>query len=96
MSAARKIVLHATRGYEASDDALLRGLIDRRVELFCAVGVECELWEEVMDGLVVGPAGDYAWHVNTTSHPGESLPAVVEFAEQFAIDGSSEVEIIEL
>lgn len=49
-----------------------------------------------MDWLCVGPTGDGAWHVTTTSHPGESVEDVLLFAEQWALDPPSRVEIIEV
>lgn len=64
--------------------------------MFCAVGADCEVWEEVMDALVVGPDGRGEWHVTTTSHPDESLNDVVEFAQQWQLDEPSEVEIIKV
>lgn len=95
MPIAKKIVLVSTKGYDASHDDLLRVLIERRIHLFCAVGVDCELWENVMDELVVGHAGEYAWHVTTTSHPGETTAEVIAFAEMFHLDEPSDVEVIE-
>jgi hypothetical protein len=97
VTVAKKVVLVSRRGYDSSHDALLASLIDRRIELFCAVGKDCELWEEVMDELVVGPDGAGPVHVLTTSHPGESIAAVVEFASQWRLDdGPPDVEIIEV
>ncbi len=96
MTTAKKIVLVSKAGYDPSHDDLLRGLIARKIGLFCAVGVDCELWEDVMDELVVGPTGDYEWHVTTTSHPDETTAEVVEFAEMFYLDEPSDVEVIEV
>jgi len=96
MSTARKIVLVSNSGYDPSHDDLLRSFIDRKIELFCAVGRQCEVWEAIMDAVVVGPAGDFPWHVTTTSHPGETVADVVTFAESFSLDKPSEVEVIEV
>ena len=96
MGIAKKVVLVSRSGYESSHDAMLQSLIDRRIELFCAVGEDCELWEEIMDELVVGPDGKGKWTVTTTSHPGESVAEVIEFASQFILDEPSEVEVIEV
>jgi len=50
-----------------------------------------------MDELVVGPDGAGPRHVTTTSHPGESVEQVVEFASQWRLDdGPSDVELIEV
>ncbi|MCC6670903.1 MAG: hypothetical protein IT458_07575 [Planctomycetes bacterium] len=97
MSVAKKVVLVSKHGYRSSHDSLLLSLIERRIELFCAVGQDCELWEEIMDELVVGPKGACPWHVTTTSHPGESVEQVVEFASLWHLDaGPPDVEIIEV
>ena len=96
MNSAKKIVLVSRRGYDPSHDDLLRILIARRIELFCAVGRQCELWEENIDELVVEPAGESQWNGNTTSHPGETVAEVLEFAKNFHIDSPSEVEIIKV
>jgi len=96
MPIAKKVVLVSGRKYDASHDELLRELIERRIALFCVVGVDCERWEEAMDELVVGPHGEYTWHVTTTSHPGETLADVLEFAEMFHLDEPCEVEVIKV
>lgn len=98
MSEAKKVVLISRSGYSTSHDDILRSLIQRKVHLFCAVGKDCKLWEEVMDELVVGPTGEYEWRMNTTSHPDESTEDVIEFAEQFHIEDShdDDVEVIEI
>ncbi len=71
---------------------LLRTLIARHIAWFFAVGEQCELWEEVMDELVVGPTGEYAWHVTTSSHPGETLDEGVDTTKENARDGADKVE----
>jgi hypothetical protein len=96
MATAKKIVLVSKTGYDASNNELLRGLIARRIGLFCAVGHECERWEEMMDELVVGPTGECVWHVTTTSHPGETTSEVIEFARAFRLDEPGDVEVIEV
>lgn len=96
MATAKKIVLVSKSGYDSSHDNLLRELIARRIVLICMVGQNCELWEHVMDELVVGQTGEYPWHVTTTSHPDETTTEVVEFAEMFHLDEQSYVEVIEV
>ena len=96
MSDAKKIVLVSKSGYDKSHDVLLEALLARRIELFCVVGEQCALWEEVMDELVVGPYGDGKLDLVTTSHPDESVAEVVEFAESFTLEAPSTVEIIEV
>ena len=92
----KKIVLVSRSGYSPSHDDILRELIARKVVLFCAVGRDCQLWEEIMDELVVGLTGDGDWHITTTSHPSKSVGEVVEFARAWNLDEPSDVEIIEV
>jgi len=96
MTTARKIVLVSKTGYDAAHNGLLRALLQRKIRLFCAVGRDCERWEEVMDELVVGPHGEGTWQVSTTSHPDETTMEVVDFAEMFQLDEPSTVQIIEI
>ena len=92
----KKVVLVSVSGYDSKHDQLLKSLIDRKIVLFCAVGVQCEMWHDVMDELIVGPYGKYAWHINTTWHEGESVAEVIEFAENFHTDNPTGVEVIEV
>lgn len=96
MPIARKIVLVTKRDYDPRYDDMLLQLIARRIELFCVVGRECEVWEAVVDELVIGPIGDGEWDVATTSHPGEDVAEVIAFAQDWQLDEPSEVEVIEI
>lgn len=96
MSTAKKVVLVSKEGYRASHDDLLRSLINRKICLFCVLGKDCELWEDVMDELVVGPTGENEWHVTTTCHPNKTIEEVLEFARMFQLDEPTGVEIIEV
>ena len=97
----KKVVLVSHSGYRAEHDTLLGELLARRIEIFCAVGKDCRQWEDSMDELVVGPVGDTAHFVLTTSHPDESIDEVVAFARLLHVEGgetekNGEVEIIEV
>lgn len=50
----KKFVLISNSGYSTDHDSLLSSLLDDGYELFCAVGKDCELWEEAMDEMAVG------------------------------------------
>lgn len=82
--------------YDRAHDALLEKLLDRKIALFCAVGVDCRTWEDAMDWTYIGPDGASRGFVVTTSHPDESLADVVAFAEAWHLDEPSPVEIIEV
>jgi hypothetical protein len=45
-----KVVLVSTSGYLASrDDALLQELLASKIELFCVIGRDAEVWEDALD-----------------------------------------------
>jgi hypothetical protein len=92
---ARKVVLASKSGYNpARDDLLLRELVANKIELFCAVGIDAEQWEEAIDWLCMGSEGDGTHFICTTSHPNESEEQVIEFALSFATESQCHVEII--
>jgi hypothetical protein len=92
----KKIVLVSKSGRSPAHDALLRSLIDRKIELFCAVGKDCRKWEDVMDGLCFGPDGEQVHFVVTSSHPQESVDDVISFARLWSSQSHDAVEVIEL
>jgi len=77
-----KVVLVSRSGYSPDKDHILQSLIDERIALFCAVGKDCEMWEEVMDELCVGDGGNPVF-IPTTSHPEEMIDDVVQFAKTY-------------
>ena len=91
----RKFVLVSDTGYHRKHDGLLRSLLDEGYELFCAVGEDCELWEEVMDDIAVGD-GSAPRYITTTSHPGETENDVIDFAKMFCVPGSSGVDVVHI
>ncbi len=92
-------MLVASQPYNALKfDPLLESLTERRVKLFCAVGVDAERWGEAFDWLVVDlhirdeSTNDYS--PLTSSHHDESQAEVVEFANLISDEFGAEVEII--
>jgi len=96
MSTAKKIVLVSKSGYNARHVPLLEGLIQRHIELFCAVGKDCTLWEDVMDEVCAGPSGVEGHLITTSSHPDQSVEEVIEFAKQWRAVEDQSVEVITL
>jgi len=86
-----KVVLISKDGYNPSHDPLLESILDRGVKLFCAVGKDCQEWEDAMDALCESREGA-SLSVVTTSHPDESIEKVIEFANTWPAPG--EVECI--
>jgi hypothetical protein len=90
-----KVVLVSTNGYVASrDDALLQELLASKIELFCVVGRDAEVWEDALDWMCVGTAGEGKHFITTTAHAGESVEEVIAFAEQFSSDKEGDVEVL--
>jgi hypothetical protein len=92
----KKVVLLASRPYIASDAPVLLALIERPVALFCAAGVGCIGWEDAFDWLLSDVAAQEVPHISTTSHPGEALAEVLAFAQTWPVEGSNDVELIEV
>lgn len=90
-----KFVLISDTGYNKDHNKLLQSLLDQGYELFCAVGKDCEQWEEAMDELAIGD-GSNSSYITTTSHPGEAANDVVEFAKMFSISKESGVEVVHI
>lgn len=95
------IVLHTMTAYAQCHRAFLRELLNQTPDLFAVVGVAPESWEDAMDWLCIelGVSGELPGaFCNTTSHPGETLADVLEFARQWCAlkGGRSDVSVIEM
>ena len=90
-----KVVLISESGYSKVHDELLVSFLNEGYELFCAVGEQCELWEEVMDEISVGN-GSNSRYITTTSHPDETEKEVIEFANNFCTNIVSGVEVVRI
>jgi len=93
--------LVSTSGYSDEHKNLLEKLIYEDIELFCAVGKDCEIWEEAMDWVCVdldvsGKKPDA--FCTTTSHPDETVEQVIEFATNWNMDQDKkcDVNVIEI
>ena len=90
-----KVVFISENGYSSEHDSLLLSFLDQKFELFCTVGKDCELWENIMDELAVGN-GENSRYITTTSHPDESAEEVIEFAKMFSSNSKSEVHVVRI
>lgn len=90
-----KVVLVSESGYSKKHDELLISFLDKGYELFCVVGKDCALWEDIMDELAVGD-GSAPRFIVTTSHPDEPLEDVVEFAKRLTTKKESDVDIVRI
>lgn len=91
----RKFLLISDTGYHQKHDDLLRSLVDEGYELFCAIGVDCELWEKVMDEIAVSDANDPSY-ITTTSHPDETEKDLIEFASMFSVSVDSGMDVVRI
>lgn len=83
---AKCVVLHSLSKYSVVHEPFLREILTEKPDLFAVTGVDCQAWEDAMDWLCVDLDVSKALpgaFCNTTSHPGEALPDVVAFAEQW-------------
>lgn len=79
-----KVILVSTSAYQPERDAaLLHELLQSKIELFCAVGVDARSWEDALDWLLVADYWDDSYILMTTAHPDEPLDDVIEFAQSF-------------
>jgi hypothetical protein len=97
----RCVVLVSDADYAEEHRPVLRRLLDEGIELFCTVGRDCERWEDAMDRLCVelDVSGERPGaFCLTTSHPGESVEEVIEFARSWNLheDRECEVRVVEV
>lgn len=95
-SIAKKVILSTDEKYSSEHDEMLKELIERKIDLFCAVGKDCEKWEEALDWLCIGKNGEEIGFVTTTSHPKESLEDVKAFAKEWKAHCSNDIEVIKI
>ena len=96
MMYASKIVLHCPTGYKLRLDALVEDFIRDGVRFVGVVGKDCAKVEDIIDELVVGE-GDRDYHLLTSSHPGESVAEVIEFARSLTLEcEGQDVQVVEL
>ena len=93
---AEKVILVSNKKYTPEYDGLLNSLIKSNITLFCAIGKDCEKWEEAVDWLCVGENGENLAFVTTTNHPNETLEEVKEFANNWPGKGNNEIQIIKI
>ena len=95
MPFAKKIVLHIPSGHVPGVDDLIAKFIRDGVKFVAVVGKDCARVEELIDAAAVGDGSDSRF-ILTSSHPGETLDEVVEFARLLSGEYAGDVEIVEL
>jgi len=66
------------------------------VALIAIVGEGCAEIEERIDQLIVGDGSDRSRFVVTSSHPGETIEEVMQFASIFDAGGDRAIELVKL
>jgi len=96
MKYSQKVVLHCPVGYRMVLDALVEQFVADGVKFVGVVGQDCNLIEDIIDELVVGDGTDPTRFLLTSSHPGESIEDVVEFARCVSSAGDGEPQVVTL
>lgn len=91
----KKIVLISESGYNSEHDNFLNNLLDEGCELFCVVGKDCALWEDVMDEIAIGDGNNNRF-ITTTSHTDETEQEVIEFANNWTTKSPSGVKVVRI
>jgi hypothetical protein len=96
MKYAPKVVLHCPLGYRMGLDSMVERFIADDVKFVGVVGTDCGQVENLIDELVVGDGTDPTRFILTSSHPGESIADVVDFARLISDAGDGEAQVVEL
>ena len=83
-----------------SDEALLAPFVEdclaNSVSLIAVHGEGCEEVEDQIDWLIVGKGTDESRHITTSSHPGETLEEVLEFATFWKVNADGPTRVVRL
>lgn len=89
-----KIVLHCPHGYVARLDSLIEQFLADGVQFVGVVGEDCARIEDIIDEIVVGDGADPTRFILTSSHPGESVEDVLQFASLISTAGEGEAQLV--
>ena len=89
-----KVVLHCPGGLHGGLVDLVQAFIRDGVTFVAVAGKDTDLIEDIIDEVCVGD-GTQPYSMLTTSHPGESLAAVAEFAQSLSLEFVGPVQIVE-
>ena len=96
MTVEPKIVLELPMSDEALLPAFVENCVARNVSLIAVLGDGCERVEDEIDWLIVGDGSDDSRFITTSSHPGETLDQVVEFATAWRVNADGPTEIVRI
>lgn len=95
MSYAQKVIVHSKSGTKNALEPLVAQFISDGVRFVAVVGKDCSLIEDIIDEIIVGDGGDKTRFILTSSHPGESLEEVLQFA-CIVTEGAGDPQIVDL
>jgi hypothetical protein len=90
-----KVVFHCPNGLHGGLEPLVRAFIRDGVTLVAVAGSDAGLIEDIIDEVCVSDCTGPPYDMLTSAHAGESLAAVVEFAESLGLEYAGPVEIVE-
>lgn len=96
MPFAKKVVLHCPNGLPAGIAELAAQFVAEGVKLVASVGPACREIEDLIDEAAISAGSPKTNFVLTSSHPGESLADVMEFAEGFGGEYEGTVQLLEI
>lgn len=90
------IILHSPVSDASKLGAFVEQCLTDRVDLVAIVGDGCAALEDQVDWLVTGDASDPDRFLVTSSHPGETLEEVREFASSWRSERDGGVQEVRL
>lgn len=96
MTAEPKIVLTLPIADKSMLPVFVEQCIARSVSLIAVYGEGCERIEDQIDWLIVGDGTDESRFITTSSHPGETLKEVVDFATAWWVNADGPTEVVQL
>jgi hypothetical protein len=94
MTCRPKIVLPCPCGHVAGLDGLIEQFLADGVQFVGVVGEDCARVEDIIDEIVVGDGSNPTRFILTSSHPGESVADVIQFANLLSTAGEGEAQVV--
>lgn len=96
MTYAPKLVLKTPVRDVAQLAAFVEDCLRDQVELIAVVGDGCEQIHDLIEDIVIGDGSDRTRFICTSWHTGESVEAVIGFADIFTAKAGNDVQVVEI
>jgi hypothetical protein len=93
MSLAPAVILHAPISDASKLEAFVEQCLAEGVNLVAIIGEGCAALEDEVDWLVIGDSSDPDRFLVTSSHPGETIEEVREFASSWRCERGEVQEV---